>query len=123
MPRLFLGFVAAWLLCLSLTIQPGHVKRVYDADTFFLYDVNPRGEEGVRVEGVQALELGAPGGPAARAFTQAWLRQGPFELTWCKREKFGRLLAEVERQGENLATALIAAGHGIVCETSAKCRP
>ena len=100
-------------LCLSLRLFPGHVQPVIDGDTFVLYHVGVSAEERVRVLGVDAWELSQPGGDAARAFTTAWLAQGPFVLNTCKRDSFGRLLATVTRDTTNLAWALIAAGHGV----------
>ncbi len=69
--------------------------------------------ERVRVLGVDAWELDDPRGAAARAFTEAWLGRGPITLTACARDHFGRVLAVVTRGGEDLADALVTAGHGV----------
>lgn len=104
---------AVILLCLSLLLQPGAVKRVVDGDTFVLYAVGVTDEERVRVLGVDAAELREPLGPAARDFTAAWLRQGPFQADACRRDSFGRLLAVVTRGADTLAVDLVKAGLGV----------
>lgn len=103
-------------LCLTLAVEPGHVKRVLDADTFALYDVDVGGEVRVRVLDVDGYEL--IGGTdstkalarAGREFTRAWLARGPFALWACERDSFGRLLARIQRGQESLGEALVAGG-------------
>ena len=105
--------LGTWLvLCLTLTIQPGHVKRIHDGDTFFLYHVGATDEEGVRLLGVDTWELNEDRGPEAKAFTVEWIAKGPFRLMACRREKYGRLLATVSREGVNIADELKARGLG-----------
>jgi len=101
-----------WLMlfCLTLTLQPEHVKRVIDGDTFVLFHVGIKGEEHVRLSGVDTPEKKSPGADEATAFTVAWLKQGPSEFTTCKRDDFGRLLASVVRGRESLSGALIESG-------------
>ena len=102
----------AWL-CLGLLLTPGHVKRVIDADTFILYHVGVPAEERVRVLGVDGIELRDSLGPAARMFTVEWLARGPFAVTACKRDSFGRLLGTVTRGPDTLAVDLIAVHLGV----------
>lgn len=105
--------------CLTITVEPRHVKRIIDADTFILFAVGVPPEERVRVLDINAYEL--TGGSdstkalarAGRAFTATWLAQGNFTITACKRDSFGRLLATVTRGADTLAVALINAGHGV----------
>lgn len=101
---------ALGLLCLVLTLQPGHVKRILDGDTFVLYHVGVPPEERVRLLGVDTPEKGQAGYDAAAEFTTAWLQAGPSELTTCKRDSFGRVLGVVTRNGESLGQALQAQG-------------
>lgn len=101
---------ALLLLCLTLTLQPEHVKRVIDGDTFVLFHVGIKGEEHVRLSGVDTPEKKSPGFDEATAFTRAWLKQGPSELTTCKRDDFGRLLGGVVRGSESLSGALLQQG-------------
>jgi endonuclease YncB( thermonuclease family) len=99
--------------CLVTQLQPGHVQRVIDGDTFILYHVGVPAEERVRVLGLDAWELSDPRGAAAKAFTTEWLARAPFRLGSCKRDSFGRLLAIVTRNTDTLAVDLINAGHGV----------
>lgn len=99
------------LLCLTLTLQPGHVKRVIDGDTFILFHVGTPPEERVRLLGVDTPEKNQLGFEEAKALTKTWLAKGPSTLTTCQRDSFGRYVATVERDGETLADALIQAGH------------
>ena len=97
-------------LCLSLAVEPGHVKRVIDGDTFALYDVDVVGEARVRILDVDAPERGQPGFADATEYTRAWLARAPFALVACEKDSFGRLLARITRGQESLAEALVAAG-------------
>lgn len=103
-------WIQVGLLCLALTVDPAHVKRVIDGDTFVLWAVNVGGEERVRVLGVDTPERGKPGYTEATSYTRAWLAQGPSELVACKKDSFGRLLGAVTRDGDSLAGKLIQQG-------------
>jgi endonuclease YncB( thermonuclease family) len=72
----------------------------------------------VRLAGINAPELrsGPPcereAGRRAAEFVRAWAaRGGRITLTVTGREKYGRPLGAIARDGEDLAAALIAAGH------------
>lgn len=105
---------------------PAFVVRVLDGDTFVatvpIWLNGLQATETIRVLGVDAPEMtGAtkPAGEAAKAFAVEWLGAGQVELMACKRDSFGRALAEVRRPaqggvpGERLADALIRSGHGV----------
>lgn len=98
------------LLCLTFVLQPEHVKRVIDGDTFVIFNAGITGEERVRLLGVDTPERSEAKFSEAAKFTQSWLKQGPSELTTCKRDDFGRLLSGVVRAQESLSGALIEAG-------------
>lgn len=101
-------------LCLTLNIPPQQVKRVHDGDTFTLYALGFTNEETVRVLGVNTPELGTgPAADSATAFTRRWLAQGTFTIAVCRREKYGRLLALVTRNGKSLADTLIVLHLGV----------
>jgi micrococcal nuclease len=100
------------LLCLTIGLTPEHVKRVIDGDTFVLFAFDTPPEERVRVLGVDTPERNEPGFSAASAFTADWLRRGPFSLTTCDRDSFGRRLATVSRHDSSLAQSLKDAGLG-----------
>ena len=98
------------LLCLTMSLLPGHVKRVIDGDTFILFHVGTPNEERVRLLGVNSPEKFQPHFFEAMAFTETWLNQGPSILTACKRDSFGRLLGTVARGPEDLGHQLVSAG-------------
>lgn len=109
--------------CLALTLQPGHVMRTIDGDTFVLYTVDAPPENHVRLLGVDAEELRTqdsvtkvwsdnPKGQEAKTFTESWLAVGPFRFMSCKKDSFGRRLATIMRSGVNLADELKVRGLG-----------
>jgi endonuclease YncB( thermonuclease family) len=98
------------MLCLTITILAHAVMRVIDGDTFTLHHVGMPAEERIRVLDVDTPERTEAGYVSARQFTEEWLSRGPFTLTACKRDSFGRLLASVTRGDTSLAHDLKAAG-------------
>ena len=72
-----------------------------------------RTPERVRLLAVDAPDRGQAGYTAAWNFTQAWVARGPFTVAYCDRDSFGRLLATVTRGTDNLAEALVKAGHAV----------
>ena len=112
------------LLAAICWVGVGTVDRAVDGDTLSaLIRVWPNllTTERVRVLGVNTPELKGPtleAGRAAMAFSARWVRDAgghPVELRFrtCGRDSFGRLLADVYRGTDHLATDLIAAGHGV----------
>lgn len=82
----------------------------------------------VRLAGINAAELTAPGGPSARSWLAGWLVDAhtvarantdwPLIVTTRKHDgqgdKYGRWLASISRaDGRDLATDMIAAGHAV----------
>lgn len=108
-----MNFLLLLFACLTLQIPPTQVRRILDGDTFALWNVGLGNEERVRVLEIDTPERGQPGYEEARAFTAAWLAQGNFTLSACRRDSFGRLLATVTRNGVSLADALYNAGLGV----------
>ena len=98
------------LLCLTMLVLPGHIKKIVDGDTIALYHTGIPNEERVRLLGVNTPERGQPGFEAAKIFTEQWVRSGNFVLTACKRDSFGRLLGTLVRGPEDLGQSLISAG-------------
>ncbi len=100
------------LLCLTIGLTPDHVKRVIDGDTFVVFAFDVPAEERVRVLDVDTPERHEPGFYAAATFTLDWLNRGPFSLTTCAKDSFGRRLATVTRNESSLAQSLKEAGLG-----------
>lgn len=114
--------LARWLVgglawyCTTLTLDPSWVLRVKDGDTFVIRNAGITTYEEVRVCCVDTPEKKDPGFDDATAFTDRWLRAGPFTLDVCKRDSFGRLLGTVTRDGQDLADALLEAGLAVPYE-------
>ena len=95
------------------------VIRVIDGDTVRV-DVDLGCDTHVnltlRLAGIDAPEMGTPEGVAAKAYLEAVIGS-PVTVRTIKdrREKFGRYLAYIETRpaGEDIATALIEAGHAV----------
>jgi endonuclease YncB( thermonuclease family) len=94
----------------------GVAVRVIDGDTFIARLKIWHGLEvieRVRLLGVDTPERTGPEAARAlqaKAFTDRWLGQEPFEVRSCARDSFGRALAMVRRGGDDLADKLLEAG-------------
>ncbi|MDH4235616.1 MAG: thermonuclease family protein [Nitrospira sp.] len=98
--------------CLTIDVPPGAVVNQPDGDTFHVFAFQPGGVVKIRVEGIDTPERKQPGWAEAKAFTKAWLTQGPFKVTTCGKPTIDRIVGRVERDGTALADALKAAGLG-----------
>jgi endonuclease YncB( thermonuclease family) len=94
-------------ICMSLEVLPGGVRRVYDGDTYFLYNVGVRNEQAVRELGINAPELKDSLGATARDSAESWLRRAAFTLQACNYDSFGRLLGISSRGADTLGSWLI----------------
>lgn len=106
---------AALLWCWTLAVQPADVQ-VVDGDTLHVklavWDDVVRLET-VRVLGVDTPERGQPGYEEARAYTESWAKAEAFRVLYCgRRDKYGRALATLSRQGSVLAQELLQRGLG-----------
>ncbi|HEY0783013.1 MAG TPA: hypothetical protein VGE98_11185 [Thermoanaerobaculia bacterium] len=99
--------------CMSLTVPAQQVARVIDGDTYTLYDLGLTNERHVRVLGVDAVELKTPRGPEARDSTASWLHRGAFQISACRDDSFGRMLAWTVRDGDSLHVRLVEWGLGV----------
>ena len=94
----------------------GVAVRVVDGDTFIARLKIWHGlevTERIRLLGVDTPERKEPTlkrALQAKAFTDRWLGQEPFEVRSCARDSFGRALATVRRGGDDLAEKLLEAG-------------
>ena len=113
------------------TIQNVEIVSVYDGDTF---KINPPCEVdlfcdtvSVRVRGVDTPEIKGKTerekqlAQKAKKFTQEFLKKGPITLTNCGRDKYFRLLCNVQNNtGKDLAQALIEANLGYAYQGGTK---
>lgn len=91
--------------CSRLTVEPRYLTHQMDGDTISLFTF-PQGQFKFRVADVNTPERGEPGWAEARAFTWAWLNQGPFTIETCWKRTLDRYVAVISRDGVTLAEAL-----------------
>jgi len=95
-----------------------HVRSVYDGDTiradvdcgFGIWTAN----QPLRLLGIDAPELGQPGGKEARDYLRGVLPIGTevvIRTVKDEREKYGRLLAAISLNGEDVNLTMIQTGH------------
>jgi endonuclease YncB( thermonuclease family) len=110
------------LLCFTVTAVPhgNWDGDTFEADVRVWFGFQDRiilFPERIRVQGVNTPERKRQTmveAMRAKAFTEAWLKQGDVTLTSCGGRDFnGRILAIVTRGNEGLASALIEAGLGV----------
>ena len=110
------------------------LRSVYDGDTFYV-NIVPCGISvfceriPIRVRGVDCPEI--KGGSAetkalakqAKAFTKNFLKGGEIVLLNCGRDKYFRLLCDVQVNGKSLGEELIKAGHAVPYDGGTKIVP
>lgn len=82
----------------------GRFLRPIDGDTFALNGLK------VRLSGLDAPELGTPGGSEAAQHLAAILQEGQVTIVPRSRDIYGRTVADVFMNGQNLADRMIAEG-------------
>lgn len=82
----------------------GRFLRPIDGDTFALNGMK------VRLSGLDAPELGTPGGSEAAQHLAAMLQEGQVTIVPRSRDIYGRTVADVFMNGQNLAERMIAEG-------------
>jgi endonuclease YncB( thermonuclease family) len=83
----------------------GRLLRPIDGDTFSYNGIK------VRVRGIDAPEIGTPGGFEAAQRFAALLREGSIKIVPVSQDVYGRTVADVFLNGQNLADMLIAEGY------------
>jgi micrococcal nuclease len=97
-----------------------HVRSVYDGDTiradidcgFGIWTAN----QSLRLLGIDAPELGKPGGKEARDYLRSVLPVGTevvIRTVKDESEKYGRLLASISLNGEDVNLTMIQTGHAV----------
>ena len=84
----------------------GRFLRPIDGDTFAMNGVK------IRLNGIDAPELGTPGGGEAAVRLAAMLQEGQVTIVPRSRDVYGRTVADVFLNGQNLAERLIEEGYG-----------
>jgi endonuclease YncB( thermonuclease family) len=83
----------------------GRFLRPIDGDTFSYNGIK------VRVRGIDAPEIGTPGGFEAAQRLATLLHEGPIKIIPISHDVYGRTVADVFLNGQNLAEVLIAEGY------------
>lgn len=91
-----LCLILLWLLSLPAHAGtlPGTVTGVVDGDTLYVLDANWR-EHKIRLQGIDAPELGQAYGEAARQSLKRLAHRKAVTVEWHKRDAYGRLLGKV----------------------------
>lgn len=108
----------AWLLCVvCLCAAPlarawlGVVTHVSDGDTVWVQPL-PSGEvQKVRLQGIDAPEICQVWGPQSRAALQAALQGQVVEVQGHAHDSYGRLLAQLSRQGHDVGAWMVGQGY------------
>jgi micrococcal nuclease len=69
------------------------------------------GSDRIRLAGIDTPELGEPGGLAAKQRLEELLRSGPVRIVRRGKDVYGRLVADVFVNGQNVAEILIQEGY------------
>ena len=109
---------SAWLVYLALasltvrsqTLPSGIVTYVADGDTVYVRLSEHMPSVPVRLMGIDAPEICQEGGQAARQALQALLQDQPVTLLRQQTDSYGRELATVYWQGQDVARAMVERG-------------
>lgn len=121
--RLVIAAVAVWVPCLVAAAQstpPLHtlvgrtidarVVRIANGDTLELVPAGQRERVRVRLEGVDAPELGEDFSRDAQSFLRRLLVDQPIRLSGRDIDRYGRLVARVRIGGRDVSQLLLEAG-------------
>lgn len=95
-------------------VYPATLVRCVDGDTLrLIVDVGfnmTRNEQPYRLLRINAPEMSTPEGHEAKGWLETFLQTKALTIQTFKSDAFGRFLAEVWANGENVSDALVAAG-------------
>jgi len=98
-----------------LFVFPATLIRVVDGDTLRLtLDLGfhiRRLDQPYRLLRIDAPEMNTEAGKAAKGWLEMFLIEKPLTAQTFKSDSFGRFLIEAWANGENVADALVSAGH------------
>ena len=89
----------------------GHVTHVTDGDTLWVQPAQGGAARKIRLEGVDAPEICQTYGDTARAALAAHVQGRSVQVVGRRNDDYGRLLAHVHVQGEDVGAWLVAHGH------------
>ena len=90
---------------------PGIVTHVSDGDTVWVQPLQGGEAHKVRLLGIDAPEICQPWGPQSRAALHAALQGQVVEVRARTRDSYGRLLAQLTRQGNDVGAWMVGQGY------------
>jgi endonuclease YncB( thermonuclease family) len=87
----------------------GRVVRVTDGDTVVLLD-SDKAEHKIRLAGIDAPETGQEFGTKAKQHLLALVGGDPVTVAWQKRDRYGRIVGKLVRDGTDVNLAMVRAG-------------
>jgi endonuclease YncB( thermonuclease family) len=90
---------------------PGIVTHVSDGDTVWVQPLQRGEAQKVRLLGIDAPEICQPWGPQSRAALHAALQGQVVEVRARTRDSYGRLLAQLTRQGNDVGAWMVGQGY------------
>ncbi len=104
----------AWAVCVCINMPvhawPGVVTYVSDGDTVWVQPLQGGEAYKVRLLGIDAPEICQPWGPQSRAALHAALQGQVVEVRARTRDSYGRLLAQLRRQGNDVGAWMVGQG-------------
>ena len=102
------------LLCavaMQACAWPGVVTHVSDGDTVWVQPLQGGEAYKVRLLGIDAPEMCQPWGPQSRAVLHAALQGQVVEVSARTRDSYGRLLAQLTHQGNDVGAWMVGQGY------------
>lgn len=93
------------------TSWPGRVTHVTDGDTLWVQPFHGGAVRRIRVDGIDAPEICQVHGEAARFALMARVQGRQVQVAGRRKDDYGRLLARIHLQGEDVGQWMVLAGH------------
>jgi micrococcal nuclease len=111
-PRFAAGLAAFFLYAQAWGASfDGTVTHVTDGDTLWVRPASGGAPRELRLDGIDAPEACQPHGPEAREALVRRVTGQSVRVSWSRRDTYGRLVARVELQGQDINAWLVQQGH------------
>ena len=114
LPSWRLRRLVVWACCwvsVSALAWPGMVTHVSDGDTVWVQPLQGGEAQKIRLLGLDAPEVCQAWGPQSREALHGVLQGQLVEVQGRYRDTYGRLLANISRQGHDVGAWMVAQGH------------
>jgi micrococcal nuclease len=114
LPSWHLRRLVVWACCwvsASALAWPGMVTHVSDGDTVWVQPLQGGEAKKIRLLGLDAPEVCQAWGPQSREALHGVLQGQLVEVQGRYRDTYGRLLANISRQGHDVGAWMVAQGH------------